>query len=194
VDRPTAEPGYPPNGVVDGDWDPDGGPLDLMATAALLGARSWAERELHSVVGGWVADAEHPAAVVALDGIAMRHAWRSEVLLARLPQLRELPVDRVVTTPGPATDEVLAALRDLTDDATRVRAWASVGRSLEAAYASHLDRTGPVADAPLQRWFPLLLDSLRSDVELASVHPPGDGDDAVAAVAALVRGADRFTR
>lgn len=190
---PTAEPGYPTNGVVEGDWADDG-PLDLMGTAALLGARAWLERELHEVVGAWVADAAHPAAVVAFDGIAMHHAWRSDVLVARLPQLRELPTDRVVVPPGPATAEVLAALRDLGDDGARIGAWTLVGGALEAAYVDHLARTTPVADAPLQRWLPLLVDSLRTDLEVATVRRPSDGDAAVARVGRLVADAAAFTR
>ncbi|UDY34413.1 hypothetical protein [Dermatobacter hominis] len=193
MEVPRAEPGYPGNGVVEADWD-EAGPLDLMSTAALLGARAWVERELHAVVGSWVGDAHLPAAVVAFDGLAMRHAWRSEVLLARLPQLRELPTDRVVVTPGPATTDLVAALRALTDDGARIGAWSAVGRALEDGYAAHLARTTPVADAPLQRWLPLLLDSVRADLELASVRRPEGSDDEVERVAALVRATAQLTR
>jgi hypothetical protein len=193
VDVPTAEPGYPINGLVPGDW-PDDGPLDLMRNAALVGARAWLERELHEVVGAWVADAAHPAAVVAFDGLAMHHAWRSDVLVARLPQLRELPTDRVVVPPGAASVEVLEALRELGDDGARIGAWTVVGGALEAAYVDHLARTTPVADAPLQRWLPLLVDSLRADLEVATVRRPSDGDVAVARLGRLVAETASFTR
>jgi hypothetical protein len=192
VQIPHAEPGYPDHGVVDGEWDADDGPLDLMSTAALVGARAWVERELHAVVGSWVTDADDPATVLAVDGIAMRHAWRSEVLVARLPQLRELPVDRVVVAPGPATVELLEALRGLDGDDVRLAAWLEIGRGLEDAYVAHLARTTPVADAPLRRWLPILVESLRADLDLAASRRTGAAgrDDRIAR---LVRATHRLT-
>lgn len=146
-----------------GEWDSDG-PHDLMTTAALLGSGVWAERRLHAIVGGWAGETADPSLVVVLDRIAMRHAWRAEVLLARLPLLRELPVERVVVGPGGRLGVELDRLADRDGDAARVASWSSVTTTSVQLYRDHLGRTTEVSDAPLRRWLPLVIDSLEEDI------------------------------
>jgi hypothetical protein len=181
--------------VVDGDWSDGDGPLDLLSAAVLLGARAWMERELHRVVGGWTRTAGDGVAVLA-DRLAMAHARRGEVLYARLPQLRELPADSLVTSPGERTDAVVHHLVHLDDDGLRLAAWAAVSAEMTRAYEEQLRRCTPVADAPLLRCLPPLLDELARD--RAAVEAVGRTIDTISGVpdgqlAALLGASARLT-
>ncbi len=188
MESPTAADGYPRNGVVSDDWSEDRGPLDLMSSAGRLGALVWTERQLHRVVGSWAVDAEGPDAVVLFDRLAMAHAHRADVLFARLPNLRELPTDVVVVAPGPVTEGLVGRLSELTADPERLAAWADVGRELVAAYEDLLRRSSPVADAPLRRRLPAVVDGLSGDLdEVDRSAGPTDG------VAELVAATASFT-
>lgn len=184
--RPEPVDGYPRSGVVDGEWSTAGAPPDLLSGAALLGAHAHVEDQLHAIVGGWARDAGDAASVL-FDAFAQHHAWRSEVLIARMPQLRELPTPTLVVAPGPLTVEVLTTLGDLTVDDERLAGWVSVADGLVDSYEEHLSRCTAVADAPLLRWLPLLAESLRTDRRLASV-------DSSSAIDALVARTGHFAR
>lgn len=177
VPRPSPGPGFPPNGLLPDEWGGPSAPLDLFATAASVGARAWSERRLHALVGAWASDAVRPDAVTAFDRVAMRHGWRSEVLVARLPQLRELPLERVVRYVDVHHDSSLEALALVVGDRERSLAWTSVASSLLEAHRDHLRRCGVVSDAPLRRWLPLVVASLEEDLELLDglCDPDGDG-------------------
>lgn len=171
--RPMPEPGYPPCSPLAREWEEPTAPLDLLTGAGRLGAWVWEERRLHRLAGSWAVGASASDAVTTFDRVAMRHAWRAEVLLARLPQLRELPVARLVVpgpdAPGPRWEQSLATA----SDGRRRDAWASNARERIGGYRDHLARTSEVADAPLRRWLPLVIDSLVED--LAAVGSLRDG-------------------
>lgn len=184
--------GFPRAGVVADDWSDTVGPRDLLSGARLLGARVWVERELHRVIGGWVRTAGDATAVFA-DRVAMGHGRRSEILFARLPQLRELPSDLLVVSPGQHTDAVIGCLEQLVDDHGRLAGWSVVADELVRVYESELRRCTPVADAPLLRCLPLLLDELSSDRAAVDsvagyIHPSGEGP-----IASLLGASDHLT-
>ncbi|MBS1836167.1 MAG: hypothetical protein JST64_00560 [Actinobacteria bacterium] len=163
--RPSPESGYPPSSVLPGEWDLDEAPYDLFTGAAVLGAHVWDERCLHRVVGSWAVEARVEDLVVVLDRIAMHHAWRAELLFERLPQLRELPVERIVTCTG---DGIAADWQrswgSATDD-QRCDAWVVAAEQRVARYREHLARTTVVGDAPLRRSMPIVIDSLLEDLD-----------------------------
>jgi len=197
VDRPSPLDGFPRGGVVAEDWSGVGAPLDLMSGAGVLGALAYVERELHAVVGGWALYADDSDTVL-FDVLAQHHSWRSERLVDRLPQLRELPASVVVVSPGPATDDLLTALGALDVQGAdrhhvQLAAWTAVAAGLLDAHEALLLRCTPVADAPLLRWLPLLVDSVRSDQAAATAAFSGTTADR-SAIEDLVAGSVRFTR
>jgi hypothetical protein len=139
-------------------------PFDLLGSARVLGGYVWVERRLHQLLGAWSADADRPDAAVLLDAQALHHAWYADVFLDRLPQLREVPVERVVTAP-PGVADHLEGLAGLTGTVERLAALVDVELpALVSTYRAHLDRLTPVADAPLQRWLRIVLGDLERDL------------------------------
>lgn len=160
VDRPEPGPGFPTASVLGDEWDDPTGPYDLLLGAAVLGRRIDVERQLHVALGTWAARADVARTVTTFDRVAMRHAWRADVLTARLPRLRELPVDRVL---GQTPHEPGHA--EPTDDDARIDAWTGSALRLLDDHRDHLTRCTPVADAPLRRWLPLVISSLQEDLD-----------------------------
>lgn len=167
--RPDPGAGHPRSDVVAVEWDDPTGPVDLFSAAATIGSWVWAERRLHELLGGWAADAAAPVVVTTFDRVAMRHAWRAEVLTDRLPQLRELPRERLVRRPGPEIGDGLLRLEGQGDVPGRLAGWTAVATTLVTQYRRHLGRATPVADAPLRRWLPLVLASLDEDLGAMAV-------------------------
>jgi hypothetical protein len=139
-------------------------PLDLLDSARLLGGHVWVERRLHEVLGAWSADASRPEVAVLLDSQALHHAWYASVFVDRLPQLRELPVDRVVAAP-PGAAERLERLAATAGDRGRLTALVQDELpGLVDTYEGLLRRLTRVADAPLQRWLRIVLGDLERDL------------------------------
>ena len=187
---------FPRARVVDGEWSDPDAPLDLLSNAVLLGARTWTERELHRLVGAWARTSDDRVAVLA-DRLAMGHARRADVLYARLPQLRELPADSLVAAPGERTARVVAHLGQLDDDHVRLAAWTEVSAALIGGYRAQLGRATPVADAPLLRCLPLLLDELALDrLAAEAVLDVGGGaasESVDGGLAALIEASEHLT-
>ncbi len=161
------------------------GPIELRRGARLLGHLAWTEQQLHAVVGAWVLDTPEPAAAVALDRQALHHAWRAATLVDRLPRLRELPRDELVASPS---DDVRVGLESLAATAGTGGRLAGlldvVVPCLLGAYRGLGARLTPVADAPLQRWLPLVEADLLADATAVAevrvdVSPGGTAPDAI---------------
>ena len=162
--RPAPGVGFPRSEVIAVEWEDPAGPLDLFSTAAAIGSWVWVERRLHVLLGGWATRAGAPVFVTTFDRVAMRHAWRAEVLVDRLPVLRELPRERLVRRPGSDVDVELVSQDARGDVRALVAGWTAVATRLLTRYGLHLERTTPVADAPLRRWLPMVITSLDEDV------------------------------
>lgn len=187
---PRASEGFPGNGRVEEDWVPSDsgpGPYDLMTGAGVLGARAWFEQELHVLVGAWSTEVDDARLAVAFGRLAMHHAARAAALIARLPNLRELPAAALVAAGGPETRRLIRLLAGQPDgesaagsDRTRVSAWLAVAGGLLDAYRDHLVRTSEVADAPLRRCLPVMIAGLEDDVAgllgAGAVSAPGSSE------------------
>lgn len=169
------------------EWSMTDGPVPLVVGARLLGHLAWVEQRLHGVLGGWVGTTTEPDAAVLFDRHAQHHAWRSTVLVERLPQLRELPRADLVAAPGPGVLDLLAVLASLTTTEERLAGtYGVVVPDLLATYRGFVTRLTPVADAPLQRWLPLLERDLATDAGAAAALRPGTTDDTSGAVARVL--------
>lgn len=186
---PQIAEGYPRYSTVPGEFPNATGPVDLLSTAVRLGSLAWTEGRLHGIVGGWSRDAEGEDFVVLFDRLAMDHAARTALVRDRLPRLRELPRETLLVSPGEATDTLLDQLVAVAGDDARAAAWANVASTLADAYAGHLARCTPVADTPLLRRLPALVDRLRSDASAVTARAVAGGataDPPSALVAGLV--------
>jgi hypothetical protein len=140
---------------------------DLLESARLLGGYAWTEQRLFEVLGSWAPAATDPAATVLLDVQSRHHAWYASVWIDRLPELREVPRDRVVVAPAGGFGGFLDAVAAVApSDLERVGALVGVVLPhLLATYERHLDRLAAVADAPLQRWMGIVIADLRADLD-----------------------------
>lgn len=68
----------------------------LLDTAGRVGRLAWVERRLFECLGRWSGDVADPSLAVHLGVHSRRHGWHSELLVERLPELRELESGRLV--------------------------------------------------------------------------------------------------
>ena len=140
---------------------------DLLESARLLGGYAWSEQRLFEILGSWVPTTTDPAAIVLLDVQSRHHAWYASVWIDRLPELREVPRDRVVVAPAGGFGGFLDAVAAVPPSGLE-RVGTLVGVVLPhllSTYERHLDRLGAVADAPLQRWMGIVVADLRADLD-----------------------------
>lgn len=138
----------------------------LIDTATRLGHHVWAERRIFSFLGAWSASPtgpSSPAAVpVFLGEQAARHGWHAELVLERLPQLREVDAEALVV---PASERVEAALDaslqlpgaalPASADGLRVVLagyYRVVLPRLVGSYRALVAASSEAADASLRRW------------------------------------------
>lgn len=141
----------------------------LVHTADRIGQHVWVERQLFAWWGAWSGiPAIEPRATVFAGEMSARHGWHAELLLERLPALREIEPESVV---APADDAVRAfveavctppAAGTATDDpdalldalAGQVRVLLP---ALVASYRSIVEDARPAADGSLRRWLAMVL-------------------------------------
>lgn len=136
---------------------------------ARVGNLRWAELQVFAVVGSWVVTTPEHEARVALDAVSRHAAWRAGMLAERLPQVGAL-ASGVVTEAR--NDDVVAAVEEMaavqsTPDRLVVLGDVMLG-GLVASSLALVDTLSPVADAPLLRVLPMLIDDLGRDHALVS--------------------------
>jgi len=159
-----------------------------------VGNLRWTELQVFSVVGSWVVSTPGHEGRVVLAGVSRHAAWRAALLADRLPRVGALAVD-VVTMPRDdglvAVVEQLAAV-DSTADRLAVLGDVVLG-GLASAASALLATLSPVADAPLLRALPMVIDDLNRDRAVVSGLvvglDGGTGSPTVAAVATALDGA-----
>jgi hypothetical protein len=140
---------------------PGPGSPGLLARAARLGAWVWCERRWFEVLGAWSTSTPDPTATVLFGEMSRRHGWHAELFWDRLPELSSLDAASLVRSPGPATERLFDALRELDGEPVDVRrltgAYRVVLPLLVTEYRGALATTSPVAEPSLQRWLQLVL-------------------------------------
>ena len=153
-------------------------PLNLEASAALVGEYRWIEHALFRLLGQWVTDMPIAAVQVHLDAQSMRHAWHAELFAERLPVMAGADPD-TWTVPSAPTTALFAALSGTPPPAAdagplrpavdgevfehpgalpRLAAlYRIVLPRLVTSYELHLRVVGPLTDAPVARALRLVL-------------------------------------
>jgi len=141
------------------------GPSPPQAVSvARVGNLRWAELQVFTVVGSWVASTPEHEVRIALAGVSRHAAWRATVLADRLPAVGALATD-VVTVPR-HDDLVLVIGQMAALDATADRL-AVLGdvvlAGLEVSVSALLGTLSPVADASALRALPMVIQDLNRD-------------------------------
>ncbi len=153
-------------------------PLNLEASAALVGEYRWIEHALYRLLGQWVLEMPIAAVQVYLDAQSMRHAWHAELFAERLPVMAGADPD-VWTVPSAPTAALFTALSGSAPPAAgadsvgprvdgevfehpgalpRLAAlYRVVLPRLVTSYERHLRVVGPLTDAPVARALRLVL-------------------------------------
>lgn len=131
------------------------GIFGVEETARRIGNYRWTEMRLFEALGGWVATIPELDVKMVLGRHCYHHAWHAELWTKRLPELREMNVERMTQ---PANDEMVAFVKALTEpEAPELTIEKLVGvyrvlipRTI-AAYTYHLNGTSAITDSPTQR-------------------------------------------
>lgn len=131
------------------------GLFGVEESARRVGNYRWTEMRLFEALGGWVATVPELDVKMVLGRHCYHHAWHAELWTKRLPELREMNVERMTQ---PANDEMVAFMNAVTEpeapDLT-IEKLVGVYRVLIprtiAAYTYHLNGTSAITDAPTQR-------------------------------------------
>src|SRR5689334_10461204 len=115
----------------------------------------WTEMRLFEALGGWVATVPELDVKMVLGRHCYHHAWHAELWTKRLPELREMNVDRMTV---PANDDFVTfmdAVREPEAADLTIEKLVGVYRVLIprkiAAYTYHLNGTSEITDAPTIR-------------------------------------------
>lgn len=137
-------------------------PAGLVATARRVGHHVWVERRTFEWLGAWSNVPTEPAVTNLFGEAAARHGWHAELLLERLPELRELGAEDLVRAVDPTAEAVLGALARPEDPERHLEALVGHVRvvlpRLVGSCRALLDAASPVADRSLARWLRLVVE------------------------------------
>lgn len=149
----------------------DGG---LVSGALRMGRVVWVEQALAAALGDALQRTDDDGLVVALADRIRGHAARAALVEARLPTLREFPLDVLVDGTGlDGWSGFLAAQRgEPADRVIAVRDTVAMP-VLVAGYERILTTASPVAAPSVRRLLEPAVDALRAELDrLAPGHPP----------------------
>ncbi len=131
------------------------GLFTVEETARRVGNYRWAEIKLFEVLGGWVATVPELDVKMILGRHCYHHAWHAELWTKRLPELREMNVDRMTEPANPAFAKFMEAVRAPEAPGETIEKLVGVYRVLIprtiAAYTYHRNGTSEITDSPTIR-------------------------------------------
>ena len=131
------------------------GLFTVEETARRVGNYRWAEIKLFEVLGGWVATVPELDVKMVLGRHCYHHAWHAELWTKRLPELREMNVDRMTVPANPAFEKFMNAIREPEAPGQTIEKLVGVYRVLIprtiAAYTYHRNGTSEITDSPTIR-------------------------------------------
>jgi len=131
------------------------GVFGVEESARRIGNYRWTEMRLFEALGGWVATIPELDVKMVLGRHCYHHAWHAELWTKRLPELREMNVDRMTVPAGPEFEAFMAAVTEPEAPELTIEKLVGVYRVLIprmiAAYTFHLNGTSTITDAPTIR-------------------------------------------
>ena len=150
TDDPTIRSAFAP-------WDRRALPglFTVEETARRVGNYRWAEIKLFEALGGWVATVPELDVKMVLGRHCFHHAWHAELWTKRLPELREMNVDRMTVPANDAFATFMDAIREPEAKDQTIEKLVGVFRVLIprtiAAYTYHRNGTSEITDSPTIR-------------------------------------------
>jgi hypothetical protein len=141
------------------------GPSPPQAVSvARVGNLRWAELQVFATVGSWVTSTPEHDVRVALAGMARHAAWRASALADRLPVVGALAASVVTVPRHHDLVALVGQVVGLGSTADRLTVLGDVMLAgLHASSSALLETLSPVADAPLLRVLPMVMDDLSRD-------------------------------
>lgn len=134
---------------------------DLFAQARTIGESCWLERAMFTMLGRWSTTESEAAIIVVLADHSRRHAWHSEVLFERLPELADVDPNDFITPSTSAEAGVVDAAQEATDTLRRlVGGYRVIGSHLIVRQRRLLDQVDNISSPSTHRWVQRILDDL----------------------------------
>src|SRR4249919_1542507 len=131
------------------------GLFSVEESARRVGTYKWLEMRLFEALGGWVATVPELDVKLVLGRHCYNHAWHAELWTKRLPELREMSVDRMTEPANDALAAFMDAVREPEAPELTLEKLVGVYRVLIprkiAAYTYHANGTSQITDAPTIR-------------------------------------------
>jgi hypothetical protein len=131
------------------------GLFGVEESARRVGNYRWTEMRLFEALGGWVATIPELDVKMVLGRHCYHHAWHAELWTKRLPELREMNVERMTQ---PANDAMVTFMNAVTEPEAAehtIEKLVGVFRVLLprtiAAYTYHRNGTSTITDSPTIR-------------------------------------------
>ncbi len=146
----------------------------LLGTAAQVGAYSWVEAQISSMLGSWVTGQSEPAEKVDFHARSSKHRWHSELFFARLPVLAVLGPEDLVRPPNEPFETFLNLVK-----ATRSHSDQLVGLNLVllpyllGTYRQELATLSDLADGSTKQCLSLVVADLEQELSESGMNPAG---------------------
>jgi hypothetical protein len=131
------------------------GLFTVEESARRVGHYAWIEMRLFEALGGWVATVPELDVKTMLGRHCYHHAWHAELWTKRLPELREMNVERMTVPANPEFEKFIDAVREPEAPGLTIEKLVGVYRVLLprkiAAYRYHMHGTSQITDAPTIR-------------------------------------------
>jgi hypothetical protein len=131
------------------------GLFTVEESARRVGNYRWVEIKLFEALGGWVATVPELDVKMVLGRHCYHHAWHAELWTKRLPELREMNVERMTVAANPEFEKFIDAVREPEAPELTIEKLVGVYRVLLphkiAAYRYHVNGTSEITDAPTIR-------------------------------------------
>lgn len=143
------------------------GLFSVEESARRVGNYAWIEMRLFEALGGWVATVPELDVKTTLGRHCYHHAWHAELWVKRLPELREMRPERLISPPNAEMEAFVAAMTEPEAPELTIEKLVGVYRVLMprkiGAYSYHLAATSRITDAPTIRSLGFILEDETTD-------------------------------
>jgi hypothetical protein len=141
--------------------------FSLEEMARRVGGYQWLEMQMFEILGSWVKTIPENPVKLRLGADCYHHSWHAEMWQQRLPELREMPIDRLVAPFSPQIAACVEAVRETQGQDQTLEKLVGAYRVLVpykiSMYTDHLRKASPVSDGPIIRILTLALTDEMAD-------------------------------